>query len=46
MTVTVKNTLPKEYTNKEERQKEIQRVYAEIQNAIHTKQSYSQCKTA
>lgn len=46
MTVTVKNTLPKEYKSKEERQKEIQRVYAEIQNAMHIKQSYSQYKTA
>lgn len=46
MTVTVKNTLPKEYKSKEERQKEIQRVYAEIQNSILLRQTCSQYKTA
>ncbi len=46
MIITVKNTLPKEYKNDAERRKEIQRVYAEVQNAIHLKQSYSQYKTA
>nr|WP_308741998.1 hypothetical protein [uncultured Anaerocolumna sp.] len=46
MTVTVKNTLPKEYKNAEERKKEIQRIYIEVQNAMLIKQTCGQLKRA
>lgn len=44
MTVTVKNTLPKEYKDEEERRREIQKIYIEVQNAIHIKQTCDQLK--